>query len=74
MVSELKANPTKVRITSKRYEESCHLQSHAQIFSLSWRSFNEFDVSHGHLSNFLYIIFILENEKKKQIFLGGFIF
>ena len=64
VVSELKANPTKVRIPLKRYEESYHLWSHAQVFSLSWGSFNEVDVSHGHLSNFFYIIYILEKEKE----------
>ena len=65
VVGELRANPTKVRIPLKGYEESCHLWSHAKVLSLSWRSFNEVDVSHGHLSNFIYIIYILEKEKEK---------
>ena len=74
MVSEVKANPTKVRIPLKRYEESYHLWSHAQVFSLSWGSFNEVDVSHGHLSNFLYIIYILEKEREKIAFSRRFHF
>ena len=73
-MSELKANPTKVRIPLKRYEESCHLWSHVQVFSLSWISFNEVDVSHGHLPNFLYIIYILEKEKENAAFSRQFHF